>query len=162
MKGKSYMPSKVTMSSTAAYVTGGDMSYPMMSPPAQAPGILDGLLPGKDAAGAGTQAQPESIWDKMQDPLGKKKEAQEKKRQEKIKELYGGSKTAISTLDQQSEIENVLNNKPNLGFKPSNMIIDAKAMDLSKVNKGLENLKASTFRVEGMGAVAGLSSYQDL
>jgi hypothetical protein len=111
--GKASQKSSVVMSSSSAALTSD--SFGMMSPPVpQAPGILDQLFgPGStDGASSGQ----DSVWDRITDPSGTKKEEAERVRAKKVNELFGGGKTAISTLDRSKETENILKNKPQMGF----------------------------------------------
>jgi len=57
-----------------ASTSGADV-FPSMSPPTQAPGILDQLFPPKTGT---AKEKDETIWDKLTDPFGESKAKKKK------------------------------------------------------------------------------------
>ena len=103
------------MSSSSAALTSDALG--MMNPPVpQAPGIFDQLFGPNSGPKDGASTGQDSVWDRITDPSGTKKEEAERERAKKVNELFGGGKTAISTLDRSKETENILKNKPQMGF----------------------------------------------
>lgn len=99
------------MSSSSAALTSDALG--MMNPPVpQAPGIFDQLFGPNSGPKDGASSGQDSVWDRITDPSGTKKEEAERERAKKVNELFGGGKTAISTLDRSKETENILKNKP--------------------------------------------------